>query len=52
MKFTWLLFLKILQAILQILMNLPDDVDPRQVCRQINGEIEVVINGNPKDTPA
>jgi len=44
MKFTWLLFLRILQAILEILMNLPDDVDPRQVCRDLNGEIESTIN--------
>lgn len=47
MKFTWILFLRILQAILEILMNLPDDVDPRQVCRDLNCEIEETINHSP-----
>lgn len=48
MKFTWLLFFKILQAILKILMDLPDNVDPRQVCREMNDEIEVAVNGASK----
>lgn len=44
MKFTWLLFFRILQAILKILMELPDDVDPRQVCRELDNEIDSTIN--------
>lgn len=46
MKFTWLIFFQILRTILDFLINLPAECDPREACRDIKTALDDVDPNN------